>query len=59
MGKPVINPDECTACEICVDECPTSALDMGDEIAVLSRPDDCDECGTCEEVCPSEAITLE
>jgi NAD-dependent dihydropyrimidine dehydrogenase PreA subunit len=40
-----------------VDECPSSALDLGD-IAVLARPDDCTECGTCEEVCPNEAIAL-
>lgn len=57
MGKPVVDPDLCTACGICVDECPTSALDLED-IAVLTRPDDCTECGTCESVCPSEAITL-
>lgn len=57
MGKPVIDPDLCTACGICVDECPSSALDL-QEISVLARPDDCTECGTCEEVCPNEAITL-
>ncbi|MDO8963068.1 MAG: 4Fe-4S binding protein [Coriobacteriia bacterium] len=57
MGKPVVDKDLCTACGICVDECPTSALDLGD-VAVLARPDDCTECGTCEEVCPNEAIAL-
>lgn len=57
MGKPVVDPDLCTACGICVDECPTSALELGD-IAVLARPDDCTECGTCADVCPNEAIEL-
>ena len=57
MGKPVVDKDLCTACGICVDECPTSALDLEDT-AVLARPNDCSECGTCEEVCPNEAITL-
>lgn len=57
MGKPVVDPDLCTACGICVDECPTSALDLED-IAVLARPDDCTECGTCADVCPNEAIEL-
>lgn len=57
MGKPVVDADNCTACGICVDECPTSALDLED-VAVLARPDDCTECGTCEEVCPNEAIKL-
>lgn len=57
MGKPVVDADLCTACGICVDECPESCLDMND-VAALTRPDDCTECGTCEEVCPSEAIEL-
>ncbi len=57
MGKPVVDADSCTACGICVDECPTSCLDLED-VAVLARPDDCTECGTCEEVCPSDAIHL-
>jgi NAD-dependent dihydropyrimidine dehydrogenase PreA subunit len=57
MGKPVVDPNLCTACGICVDECPTSALDLEDT-AVLARPDDCTECGTCADVCPNEAIEL-
>jgi NAD-dependent dihydropyrimidine dehydrogenase PreA subunit len=57
MGKPVVDTDLCTACGICVDECPTNALDLED-VAVLARPDDCSECGTCQEVCPNEAIEL-
>jgi NAD-dependent dihydropyrimidine dehydrogenase PreA subunit len=58
MGKPVVDSDLCTACGICVDECPTAALDLED-VAVLARPDDCTECGTCEDVCPAEAISLD
>jgi NAD-dependent dihydropyrimidine dehydrogenase PreA subunit len=57
MGLPVITADDCTACGICIDECPESCLDLED-VAVLARPDDCTECGTCEDVCPSEAIEL-
>lgn len=57
MGKPVVDNDACTACGICVDECPESCFDL-DDVAVLARPDDCTECGTCEDVCPSEAIEL-
>lgn len=53
----MVDADSCTACGICVDECPTSCLDLED-VAVLARPDDCTECGTCEEVCPSDAIHL-
>jgi len=59
MGKPIIDEDLCTGCEICVDECPNDCLELVDDVATLVRPDDCDECGTCVESCPSEAITLE
>jgi ferredoxin len=59
--KPVIDKDLCTGCEICVDICPTGALEMDEDemVAVLAYPDDCDSCGDCEESCPAEAITLE
>lgn len=57
MSKPVIDSDLCTACGICVDECPSSALDLDDTVT-LGRADDCDECATCESVCPNGAITL-
>lgn len=57
MSKPVVDPNLCIACGICVDECPVSALDL-DDVATLARPEDCTECGTCEAVCPNQAITL-
>ncbi len=59
MENPVIDKELCTGCEICVDECPTNALEMVDDIAVLVRPEDCDGKGECAETCPSEAITME
>jgi NAD-dependent dihydropyrimidine dehydrogenase PreA subunit len=56
---PVINAEECVACESCVNECPAGCLEIVDDVAKLVRPEDCTSCGTCAEVCPSEAITLE
>ncbi|MHC4660898.1 MAG: DUF362 domain-containing protein [Planctomycetota bacterium] len=56
MAKPVVNKEECTACESCVDECPESAITMEDDIAVINY-EKCNECGTCVETCPVEAIT--
>ena len=59
MENPIVDEELCTGCEICVDECPTNALEMVDDIAVLVRPEDCDGKGECAETCPSEAITME
>ena len=57
MAKPVVDPNLCTACGICVDECPSGALDL-EETSVLARPEDCAEGGACEDVCPNGAIAL-
>jgi len=53
----VVNPEMCTACGICADDCPQGCFDMGD-VAVLARPEDCTDCGICIDVCPNGAITL-
>ena len=58
MAKPVIDDSLCTACGICVDECPSSALDLED-VACLARPDDCTGDGICADSCPNGAITME
>jgi len=54
----VVDPEECTGCESCVDACPLDAIEMQDDIAVVD-PDTCEDCGDCVEACPVEAITLE
>ena len=56
MSVPVVDSNLCTACGICIDECPEVCYDLKD-VAVLERPDDCTECGICVDSCPSEAIT--
>ncbi len=54
----IVNAEECTGCEACVDSCPDEAIEMQDDIAVVDQ-DKCNDCGTCVEACPVEAITLE
>jgi len=57
---PKIDPEECTGCGICVDECPNECLELDSEdIAVLTNATACDGCATCEESCPTEAITMQ
>jgi NAD-dependent dihydropyrimidine dehydrogenase PreA subunit len=58
MAKPSIDDSLCTACGICVDECPTSSLDLED-VAILARPADCNGDGVCADVCPNGAIKME
>ncbi|MBU0742890.1 4Fe-4S binding protein [bacterium] len=54
----LVNADECTGCESCVEACPTEAISMnGDEIAVVDH-DMCTDCEACVEECPTEAISM-
>ncbi len=48
--------ERCTACGICVKECPKKAIKL-DDIAIVSISK-CVSCGVCEKVCPREAISV-
>lgn len=58
----------CCGCGICVDLCPTDALEPGDMCAigtgldappVLLDPDKCSFCGMCAAFCPTKAVTMD
>ena len=55
---PTIDEQACTRCGLCVQYCPTSAVEMGASRPVIARPQDCVYCGNCEEMCPAGAISL-
>jgi len=55
--RPQADPDLCTACGTCVDQCPVSALSMSDNLLQV-QPDTCIACFCCQEICPEKAITL-
>ncbi|MEW6529239.1 MAG: DUF362 domain-containing protein [Thermodesulfobacteriota bacterium] len=55
--RPQADPDLCTACETCVDQCAVSALSMVDGLPVVDA-DTCITCFCCQEMCPEKAITL-
>ena len=53
----VVDAKKCTGCESCVDECPSEAIAMKDEIAVVDE-EACADCEVCVDACPAEAITM-
>ena len=58
MLRPLADPELCTGCGTCVDQCPVSALTMNDGVPRVD-PDICITCFCCQEICPVKAITLQ
>ncbi len=54
---PIIDPQKCDGCALCLRACPTRALRLKDGKAVVSNPLACEYSGSCEAVCPAQAIT--
>lgn len=54
---PLIDPQKCDGCGLCVRACPTGALALQEGKAVVARPLTCEYSGLCEAVCPTRAIT--
>ena len=53
-----VDNDKCTGCESCVPECPSEAIAMLEEKAVIDI-DACVDCAVCVDACPVEAIEME
>ncbi len=53
-----VDSGKCTGCETCVSECPSEAISMVNEKAVVD-PESCIDCGVCIDACPVEAISME
>jgi ferredoxin len=56
--------DDCIACDACLDECPTEAIEEGDPIYIIDG-ERCTECVTyydepsCISVCPVDCIVVD
>jgi len=55
--RPKADPELCTGCGTCVDQCPVSALTMEDAVPVADFGT-CIACYCCQEICPEKAISL-
>jgi len=55
--RPQADPELCTGCGTCIEQCPVSALSMGDNLPQVD-PEICITCFCCQEICPEKAITL-
>jgi heterodisulfide reductase subunit A len=50
-------PGRCDLCGICVDQCPSKAINMG-KSEVIINPISCNGCSICIPICPKEALDL-
>lgn len=55
--KPVADPELCTGCRACVDQCPIEALKMEEDVPAVEE-ELCITCFCCQEICPEKAIRL-
>ncbi len=53
-----VDKEVCSGCGVCVDSCPSEAIEMVEGKAVVD-PEKCVDCGVCVDECPLEAISME
>ena len=53
---PLIDPTRCTGCGVCAQLCPTNAVAVRANLAIIVRPQACTYCDLCETYCPEGAI---
>lgn len=56
--RPQADPELCTGCGTCIEQCPVSALTLKEALPRVD-PEICISCFCCQEICPEKAITLQ
>ena len=56
VEMPIIDPQKCNGCGLCVGVCSHNGLALVDNVIVVIETKECDWCTLCEAVCPTEAI---
>jgi len=60
MSEVIVDQDKCIGCGACVDVCPSSVFEMGDDgKSKVINESACIACMSCVGVCPTEAITVD
>jgi len=57
LVRPQADPERCTGCGSCIDQCPVSALSFDENLPRVDA-DTCITCFCCQEICPEKAIAL-
>jgi ferredoxin len=53
----LVDKAKCTACEDCVESCPTEVISMVDGHAFVNA-EECIDCEACIDACPEDAISM-
>ena len=53
----IVDREKCTACEDCIEECPTESISIVDGKAQID-PEECIDCEACIDTCPEGAISM-
>jgi MinD superfamily P-loop ATPase len=54
--RPIIDPQKCDGCELCVTVCQCNALVVVKNVVTFVEAPECDWCTDCEAVCHTGAI---